>query len=329
MPSYVDQPSDYVRKDPLGPVAVNQAQQNVEVIDGYTLHEHFEDGQHNAQEIPWVLGHVTSGTTGYLFDTAYGGGSISRPATGECTVSVDSSVMGYADTANGGSELAASIIGNVSDSDIANTPHLITSEIVSTTSIKTRVRRLTSTLGSPGNAWESVARAFDVALHAQKQPIEESTLAPATLKRRRDFLTQAATDWNALVGNQAIVRRRMMLEHTSAGVHNVNRIARAVGWFKPAAGPSFSLTLGDGIDSVSRVSAGVVEVTLSSALSSTDLAACFCQAQPVDDDELVIINGRCTTVSKFRFYIYGYSVSENKWDRADRPFFASFFGTPA
>lgn len=327
---FIDQPSDKVRNSPLGPVALNQAHANLEYVDGLTLREHFADGQHNALEVPWVLGHVTSGTTGYLFDTTYGGSAFTRPATGECTINVASGVIGDVTGIGGSTVPGASIIANVNDADIANMPHLITTEVVSATSIKTRVRRMTSTLGAPGNTWESVARAFNVAIHAQKQPTDESTLASHILKKRRDFLTQQATDWNALVGNQGIVRGNLMLEHASDGSHNVNRIAKALGWFRPTAGPSFALTYGSGIDSVSRISAGVVEMTLSNSFSSSDLAACFCQAQPATDaDELVIINGRATGVKTFRFYTYVYTVSEGQWDRDDRPFFASFFGTPA
>lgn len=326
---FINQPADKVRGSPLGPTTLNQAHANVEYVDGLTLREHFSDGQHNALEVPWVLGHVTSGTTGYLFDSTYGGSAFTRPATGECTVNVATGVIGDAVVAPNTTDAAASIIANVSDSDIANTPHIVTTEIVSSTSIKTRVRRLTSTLGSPGSAWESVARAFDVALHAQKQPTDESTLASYLLKQRRDFLTQQGTDWNALVGNQGIVRRNIMFEHASDGSHLVNRIAKGVGWFRPTAGPDFALTYGVGVGGVTYISTGVVEVKIGTTLSSTNLAACFCLAQPASDDELVIINGRCTAVNKFRFYIYVFTPAENQWDRADRPFFASFFGTPA
>src|SRR5574343_1531498 len=160
MPSYANKYLTKARKDPLGPVTLNQAQQNIRITEGLVLNEHFSDGQHNALEVPWVLGRVTSGTTGYLFDTTYGGGTITRPATGEATVSVATGVIGDGYTSEGNTESAASIIANVDDSDVANMPHLITTEVVSATSVKTRVRRMTSTLGSPGNTWESVARAF-------------------------------------------------------------------------------------------------------------------------------------------------------------------------
>jgi hypothetical protein len=324
---YVDQPATKVRKDPLGPVTLNQAHVNIEAIDALVLREHFDDGQHNALEVPWIVGHITSGTTGYLFDTAYGGGTIARPATGRVTLSAASGVIGTTEF-DGASVPAASVMANVNDAQIVNFPHVIEAEAVSATSIELRTRVMTSTLGSPGNSWSDTAVAVNVAVHAQQQPRDVSLLASHVLKRRRDFLTQGATDWNALAQNQGTVRKALSLEHTSAGVHNVNRIAKASGWFRPSSGPAFSIVVSHGVSSVSRISAGVVEVTLSSALSSTDLAACFPQAQPASADELVIVNGRCTSTTKFRFYIYVYSVAEDKWTRDDRSFTAAFFGQP-
>lgn len=315
------------RKDPLGPVTLNQAHANVEAVDQLARHEHFDDGQHNALEVPWVLGNVDSGTTGSLFNTAFGGSSIARPAAGECTINVAAGVIASVDGLGGAATPQAAVLANVSDADIANRPYTVTAEVVSATSIKTRVRRFISTLGSPGNSWDSQPVAFDLAVHAQKQPSDVSLLTSHLAKQRRDFLTEQTTDWNALVINQAAVRKALMLEHASSGAHNADRVAKASGWFTPVAGPSYSAVASHGVDSVSRISTGVIEVTLSGGtLSSASLAACFPQAQPATDGELIVINGRCHSTTKFRFYIYRFSVSENKWDRDDRPFFAAMFG---
>jgi len=326
MPSYVDQPGTKVRNDPLGPITINQAQQNTEVIDGLVLSEHFSDGQHNALEVPWVLGHINSGTTGSLFNTTYGGGTIARPATGRVTLNVASGVIGTIFDAEGALVPGAVVMANASDSAAASAPHVIEAELVSATSVELRTRYLTSTLGSPGNAWSTVAVGVDVAVHAQKQTPDDSNLVSRLSKRRRDFLTEQATDWNALVTNQGIVRKALALEHDAAGEHSVNRIAKAAGWFTPVAGPSFSKSFDKGVSAVSRVSTGVIEVTIAATLGSTNLAACFAQAQPSSENELVLINGYCTSTTKFRFYVYVYSVAENKWDRADRPFSAVMFG---
>lgn len=316
------------RKDPLGPVTLNQAHANAERVDELVRREHFADGQHNALEVPWVLGHVSSGTTGYLFNTAYGGGTIARPATGECTISVQSGVIESVPVL-GVATPAACILANVSDADIANRPYTITAQTISETSIKTRVRRFISTLGTPGNSWDSQAVEFDLAVHAKKQPISDSLLVAHQQKQRRDFLTEAASDWNALARNQGIIRKALMAEHTSAGAHNADRVAKATGWIRPIAGPSYSTLIAHGIKSVTRIGTGVVEVELPAALSSTNLAACFAEAQPASDTELVVVNGRLhsnTGTAKFRFYLYLYSQSENKWSRDDRPFFAVMFG---
>lgn len=339
MPTFVNHLSTgVIRKTPLGPVTLNQMQQNAEVIDALALGEHFAVGGHNALEVPWVLGAISSGTTGYLFDTTYGGTTLARPATGRVTCSVASGVIGTATGVAGSAVPAASVLANVSDAAIATYPHVVEAELVSATSIELRTRYMTSTLGSLGNAWSTVAVGVDLAVHAQKQPRSTSLLASRLTKSRRDFLTEQATDWNALVQNQGYLRKCLSLEHTSAGEHLVDRIAKAWGWFKPAAGPSFSIISSQGVKAVTWISTGVVEVELDNklALSSANLGACFPQAQPASADELVIVNGRVhsagtagVAAAKFRFYIYQYSVGEDIWRRADRSFSAVMFGRPA
>jgi hypothetical protein len=318
-----------IRNNPLGPVTLNQFQANIHTIDALVLMEHFDDGQHNALEIPWILGHVNSVTTGYMFNTAYGGGTITRPSTGHVRVSAVSGVIPLLNTPTGSDVPAAAALGNVSDSSVATYPHVIEVELVSDTTIEMRTRRMTSTLGAPGNVWADVDVSTDLAIHAQKQPVDVSLLGPGLLKVRRDFLTEQATDWNSLARNQATVYKALSLEHTSAGAHLVNRIAKAWGWFKPAAGPIFSIVDSERVSSVTRVSTGVVQVNLSDTLSSVNVASCFPQAQPATADELIIINGYCTSTTQFTFYIYAYSVAEDQWTRADRSFSAAMFGTPA
>lgn len=329
MPSfpYVDQRTFMGRDDLLGPTLLNQAHVNIEAIDDLARLEHFADGQHNALEIPWVLGHMDDGATptGYLFDTAYGGGTLARPATGRYTVSVASGVI----SSDLDSNLMAAVMANVADSAIESKPHTITAEHVSATSMQFRVRELSSALGA-GNSWADVNRDIDVGVHATPQAADVSLLASYALKQRRSFLTEAATDWNALVGNQGIVRKAALLEHTTAGEHLVNRIAKGVVWAR-WNGASQVIDADQGVTSVSRVSQGVVEVTMDANFTSTNTMACFPEVQPSTPGELIIINGRGFATgagtSAFRFYIYAYSGGN--WARADRTFFASMFGVIA
>lgn len=329
MPSfpYVDQRTFMGRDDVLGPSLVNQAHVNVAAIDDIQRTEHFSDGQHNALEVPWVLGHMDDAATptGYLFDTAYGGATLARPATGRYTVSVVSGVI----SSDLSSNLLASVMANVSDSAIETKPHTITAEYVSATSMQFRVRELSSGLGA-GNAWADVNRDIDVGVHALPQSADASLLASRLLKQRRDFLTEAATDWNSLVGNQGVVRKAATLEHTTAGLHGANRIAKGVAWVR-WNGSSYVIDAGGGVASVARSSAGVVTVTMSANFSATNTMACFPEVQPATTGELALING-CgfatgAGTSTFRFYLYAYSGGN--WARADRTFFASMFGVVA
>ena len=320
------------RNLPIGPVSLNQTQANIASTDALVLREHFDDGQHNAVEVPWILGHVGGATTGYMFDATYGG-TIARPSTGVVTVTAAAGVIDEKPGWQGIDEPSASVITNVSDADIANGPHLSAAEMTSTTSVKLRTWQMTSTMGVPGNAWTLAVREVDVAVHSKKQAVDVSLLASHTLKRRRDLLTEAATDWNALVGNQAIVRKAMMLEHASDGTHLVDRVAKAWGWFRPNGGPGYELTTGEGIAAVTRISSAVVEVEIDGGLNaSLNYGACFAQCQLASDDEIMNINGRLHSVtaskSKFRFYLYNFNVAERKWDRGERPFFAVMYGRP-
>lgn len=313
-----------IRKDPLGPITVNQLQDNIAAVDALARVEHFADGQHNALEVPWVLGHIDDGATptGYLFDPAYGGNTLARPATGAYTVSVVSGVV----QSDVNSNLRYSAMANVADSAIESKPHTISVEAVSDTSFKFRVRELSSALGS-GNSWADVNRDIDVGLHADQQPADLTTLFPHTLLRRNQYLTQQATNWNALVQNQGLAYAAATLEHTSAGAHNVNRIAKAVAWVK-WDGANYSLDLEDGVFSVTKSSTGVVELIMDGNFPSTNTMACFPEIQPATTEQLCIINGRGFATglgtSAFRFYLYGYSGGN--WGRVDQSFFAAMYG---
>lgn len=308
--------SQVVRRDPLGPQRLNALDANTRLFDNLQRVEHLANGEHNALEVPWVLGHV-DGTTGYLFDTDYGGGTLANPATGAFTVSVASGVLTLP---------AASVMANVSDSAIETKPHLITWEGVSGTSIKVRIRELSSTLGVAGNTWAEQNRDFDIGIHAPPKAVEASLLNATTTKVKRDFLTESAADWNARAKNTALAYNAARLEHKAGGGHDVNRIAKAVWWGKPTTGPSFSTTLSEGIKALSYVSLGVVELETDATFALQNKMACFCEAQPGTADEIVVVNGRGFATNKFRFYIYRYSTTLTGWERVDRPFFAAMFG---
>jgi hypothetical protein len=329
MPSfpYVGPPAPPARRYPLGAARLNRQHTNIEALDDAWRIEHFNDGQHNALEIPWLLGHIDDGATptGYLLDTAFGGGTLARPGTGEYTSNITS---GFVPT-DANSNLLAAVLANVSDSAIEVKPHTITHELVSATSVKFRVRELSSALGA-GNTWANVNRDFDFALHAPQQPMDESTLISRTVKARGNYLTEAATDWNALVQNQGKVRKLSLLEHSAAGAHSLNRIAKAAALvsFSPT---TYTLGTEEGVASVTRSSLGVVQLTMDANFTSTNTMACFPDVQPATPNELVVINGRGfgtgAGTSTFRFYIYAYDGTN--WARVDRSFSAVMFGVIA
>ena len=330
MPSYPFVPMSpaRVRKDPLGPTSVNQLHVNIAAVDDVARIEHFADGQHNALEVPWVLGHLDDGSppSAYLLDSNYGGGSPTRPATGAYLVDV---VSGVISTSEDGATLQVAGMANVSDSAIEVKPHTITMNAESATSVRFRVRELSSALGA-GDTWADVNRDIDIGIHALPQAQDASLLASYTPKQRRDFLTEDATDWNSVVGNQGIVRKASLVEHTSAGLHSVNRIAKAVAWVR-WTGAAYVLDADYGVASVAAISTGVVELTMDANFSALTTMACFPEVQPALSSELAIINGRGFATgagtSTFRFYIYVFDGSD--WARDDRTFFVPMFGVVA
>lgn len=310
-----------IRKMPLGPVAMNQLNANIEALDGLYRVEHAVDGQHNAPEIPWILGHVADGgtPTGYLFDTAFGGGTLARPATGRYTISAVSGVISQ----NLSGENLYVPLANVSGTAIESKPHTITTDFVSDTSLVVRTSVLSSPLGA-GNTWADTNVNFDYAAHALAQDPAAPNLLPFTPKQRRDFLTDGADDWNSMVRNQGTLRKAALLEHTSAGEHNVNRIAKAVVWCEPVAGPDMEILHSEGVAGITRDSLGITTLTMSDTYAAQTGMACFPEAIPTDANELVIINGRAHSTTQFRFCTYVYSGGN--WARADRSFFAAMFG---
>jgi hypothetical protein len=261
------------------------------------------------------MGHV-DGTTGYLFDTAFGGGTITNPGTGSYTVSVAGGVLP--------TRWDAAVLLNVADIAIESKPHLICWEDdVSNTAIPLRIKELSSALGA-GNTWADVNRDFDIAIHGPPQAVDPSVMLSSLTKYRRGFVTDAATDWNALVENQAIAHAALVLEHQGSGAHNVNRIAKAAWWGKPTAGPSMATVASEGIDSISYGGAGIVTLTLSRALASTNHVAVFPEAQPASGDELVIVNARAISTTTVRLYTYVFDGTN--WDRDNRSIFCAIFG---
>lgn len=320
----------YSRNSPLGPASIAQIRQNTIEIERLRQVEHLPSGDHNAREVPWVVGHI-NGTTGYLFDTAYGGGTITQPATGTTELSVVSGVIPSVLTSVGLSQWDAQVLANVSDADIANTPHIIAVEPISATAVRTYIKRFIGTLGVAGNSWEDVDRVHDVAIFSSRADSSPVAFENFTAPLRGDYLNDEPTGWQAIARDQHALYLRNT-EHRADGTHKTPRIPFAQGWCRTTGSPvsGYELADGDGIASVTRVSEGIIDVTTTRSVSSSDLAACFPQVRPESDTECAIINGRATGTNTFRFFIYvgrqrlgpspGPPYFEWRWEREDRAF---------
>lgn len=322
-----------VRGNPLGSGSLNYLRQNVLEIEALRQVEHATNGKHNAREVPPIIGHI-NGTTGYLFDTAFGGGTITQPATGTTAISVVSGVFPYVTTPIGTQPADAQVLANVSDADIANTPHIISVEPISATEVRTYIKRLDGSLGGAGNTWVDVDRAHDIALFAPAVDALPPGLQSFSLFSRGDYLYDTPERWNAFARDQHALNLRL-IEHRDDGSHKTPRIPFAQGWCRPIAGPAYDLADGDGVASVAQVSTGIVDVTTTRVLSDINLGMCFPEGRPANDGEVVIVNGRATSINTFRFYVYvgrlypilvGPPGFKWEWHREDRAFNFSIHG---
>ncbi len=317
------------RGSPIGYASLNQIRQNVLEVEQLRSIEHLANGKHNARETPWVIGHI-NGTTGYMFDTAYGGGTITQPATGTTAISMVSGVVPSVLTPSAGLQWDGQVLANVSDADVANTPHLIGVEVVSATSIRTYVKRFTGALGVAGNTWADVDREHDVAFFGPA--VDESPVSPETFNRfsAGQYLFDEPEYWQAIARDQHALKSRIV-EHRDDGSHWTPRVPFAQGWFYPTplGGPYTGYSASSdaqGIASVVRNSTGVVTITTTRSVSSVNLAVCFPQGIQGASTEVIIVNGRCVGTNTFMFYVY---VGEpgKAWKRDDRTFSVSIFGS--
>lgn len=306
------------RKDPLGPLTFNQLGRNIEAVQGLAALEHIAStGRHNALEVPRVLGRSVWGGasyTDYLYsDTNYYTSS-SNPATGEVDFVLNSA----------GFTLPYVVpMAACCDEDVLNKPWLINVSLVSTSSVKVYLSKLSSALGA-GNTWAAANGSFSLGLHSLPVAAFPSLSAIGN-KQRRDFLTEGVGDWNSIVAAQGSARKLALVEHDSSGNHNAVQVARETGFVTYDAGVvKYNVSAGD-IASVSRVSQGICTVTTTRTFSATSAMAVFLEVMPVSNLDLWIANYRITSTTTFVVYLYRYSAGV--WNRADGDFFISVFGS--
>lgn len=308
-----------VRKDPLGPLTINQLADNAEALEQLSLREHNASGGHNALEIPRVMGRSIWGGasyTDYLYAESDFWTSNANSAVGQVDLTIDST---------GFTSPYMPVIASCCDEDVLNKPWMVTTKVTSASSVSVYVSKLSSALGA-GNTWAAADGSFSVALHSL--PVAYApTLSTLARKQRRGFLTEGSTDWNRLVTKQGALRYAATQKHTTAGEHNDVLISREYGHVTyDSGGVRYGKTAGD-ISNVNRVSQGVCDVTTSRTFTATTSMAAFVQDLPSSNIELWVVNYRATTTTNIRVYLYQYDFVADTWARADGDFFISVFGS--
>lgn len=307
-----------VRKDPLGPVTFNQLARNIEAVQALAATEHDAAGLHNALEVPRIMGRSVWGGatyTDYLYsDTTYYTSS-SNPAVGE---------VDFVTSSSGFTLPYVVPMACCCDEDVLNKPWMVNVELVSASSVKVYLSKLSSALGA-GNAWAAADGSFSLALHSL--PVATlPALSTITSKQRRGFLTEGVTDWNAIVAAQGSTRALALVEHDSSGNHDTSIIAREYAHVSyDSVGVKYDLTAGD-VSSVSRISQGICEVTTSRTFSATTSMAAFLEVLPASNVDLWVANYRVTSTTTLRVYLYQYDSASDVWNRADGDFFCAVYG---
>lgn len=307
-----------VRKDPLGPVSLNTLRYYIGgtgfgVLETLGSREHDDTGAHNALEIPRTVGRVlySAGYTSGTFNSRLS--SVASAATGVITATLAGSE--FTDP------LMAPVACPLTNGDTR--PCIATCEVVSSTSVKTRLYKLTSALGA-GNAWAAYDGGFSLAVHGLAT-LTASAMAQTTQWKRRTVVSDAAAGWNSMVGNLGLARELALVEHTTAGEHDAVEVCRDYGgvfW----DGVKYDTTTGSTFTGAALVSTGICEVTCAYTFASAADMLPFITPKPSSNLDILVVNPDPTTDRKFRTYGFRYDVSAHTWALADVDFTAVVYG---
>lgn len=311
-----------VRKDPLGHAALNTLRYYIGgtgfgVLETLGSREHDDTGAHNALEIPRTVGRV-------LYSAGYTSGTFNSRLS-----SVASAATGIVTATLAGSEftdpLMAPVACPLTNGDTR--PCIATCEVVSSTSVKTRLYKLTSVLhpaAGAANVWAAYDGGFSLAVHGLAT-LSTSAMAQTTQWQRRTVVSDTAAGWNSMVGNLGLARELALVEHTTAGEHDAVEVCRDYGgvfW----DGVKYDTTLGSTFTGASLVSTGICEVTCAYTFASAADMLPFITPKPSSNLDILVVNPDPTTDRKFRTYGFRYDVSAHTWALADVDFTAVVYG---
>jgi hypothetical protein len=194
-----------IRKDPLGFSGFNTVNENQASNERLMLVDHTPDGLHNSLEVPRAVGLIRYTGGAYVIHSSSSSfiSSVATPATGTCTITLTADVF----------QTPMAVRITPMDSTGDSLPWLPTHEVVSATSIKVYLKKLSAL---SGDTWNNTDGSFAISIHSAPYYSSATPLTrPSDLVRGA---TRAAATWDPLIENQAKLRSYQSTEHT-AGVH--------------------------------------------------------------------------------------------------------------
>ena len=303
--------------DPLGPGTMNVFRQNQQHLRAMIARDHLVDtGEHNAWEVARVCRRITSAPA-------------VSPSSSDITAVTNPSTGRYVLTLASG-RFTADMRIRLNPLPESVKPLIATCKIVSATSVEVYIKKLTSTLGSAGNAWAAVNTGFDISIHSQ--PLEQATWPHGIGSWGRNAeangygLSGGGNNttpfgYSAIVSDSAQFYARLTAEHTSAGEHNVRQVAKTSGRVVYNGSTYKSFDVVDPFTTYTRVSTGVVQLDHPSY--TTPVSAFVCPDYERNNGGTnvpTIINCIDTSATRTTVSIYKWDAANSWWQVADADF---------
>lgn len=309
-----------VRKDPFGFGLWNRLRTNL--LDAQSLEkvEHNLDGTHNSLEVARAVGSVV-----------WGGATYTLSGFNAFVSSVASAGAGIITLTLGAGKFSTNMVPMVTAQGVngESLPIIASARVISATSVEVYVRQLAALAG---NTWNLADGTVAVALHAS--PYTAGGLSAITSplsKMRGQCVSAEAADWNTFVTGEATLRANQLVGHRSGGTHNIREMARAYAALKwDGANYSITSSSAGGVTAVSRVGAGIVDLTLTGAGAFALPMQVFGEVDYARNNggsfgDLYVIDFPTSqmTATNVRAYIYKHDFAANNWARADTNFYAA------
>lgn len=317
-----------IRKDPLGANGYNRLLSSYHWLDSYFIQQHVNTensgwgpttttGEHNAPEIPRTAGQILwNHVSGYTAPGHRHVTSLSNPATGQADLVLPAIFGGDA------AQMAVQVTNMSANGN--NKPCLTQVDITSPTTISTYSLELSSALGA-GNVWAAFDSSFALAIHGKAYG--RKTGATSLEKKRGDFVTNGALDYNAALAADVGLRNAFLQDHTTTGLHKnievANTWAHLMNNGGGVAGWTYESSARNPVASINAISTGIIEVTFTNAwtLPVAPLVMMDVRRQTETTASKIHSTVCCPisdiTTTKIKFYIY---ADSGGWVRSDRDF---------